>query len=177
MPFLPSSTNAQYAGAPIAAHFLTLVGVLTILPGLIHTFLPDGGAGVIAGLDLSVNGAIVIGVFAWAGATQIVWGTTLLVASRRYRSLVPPLRAMKASVGTPSAVHWSCHGVNYDRAAIAQVPPQQHATRLSSVASMLDIGLHHPPGRDTDLKPGSIRPKKDQRPALVLFVHHLCSPA
>jgi len=91
MSFLPPSTNAQYAGAPIAAHFLTLVGAFTILPGLIHTFLPDGGAGVIAGLDLSVNGAIVIGVFAWAGATQIVWGTALLAASRRYRSLVPPL--------------------------------------------------------------------------------------
>jgi len=91
VPFLPPSTNAHYTGAPLAAHFLTLVGVLTIAPGLVHAFLPDGGAGVIAGLDLSGNGAAVIGVFAWAGATQIVWGASLLVASRRYRSLVPPL--------------------------------------------------------------------------------------
>jgi hypothetical protein len=89
--FLPPSTNAHYAGAPLAAWLLTFVGITTIGPGLIHTFLPDGGAGVIAGLDLSSNGAVVIGVFAWAGATQIVWGTTLLVASLRYRSLVPPL--------------------------------------------------------------------------------------
>jgi len=92
--FLPPSTNAHYTGAPLAAHFLTGVGVLTIAPGLIHTFLPDGGAGVIAGIDLSGNGAAVIGVFAWAGATQIVWGTTLFVASLRYRSLVPPLLAL-----------------------------------------------------------------------------------
>ena len=91
MSFLPPSTNAHYEGAPLAAHFLTLVGILTIVPGLIHSFLPDGGAGVIAGMDLSGNGAAVIGVFAWAGATQIVWGTALLVASLRYRSLVPPL--------------------------------------------------------------------------------------
>ena len=91
MSFLPASTNAHYEGAPLAAHFLTLVGILTIVPGLIHSFLPDGGAGVIAGIDLSVNGATVIGAFAWAGATQIVWGTALLVASLRYRSLVPPL--------------------------------------------------------------------------------------
>ena len=91
MSFLPPSTNAHYEGAPLAAHFLTLVGILTIVPGLIHSFLPDGGAGVIAGIDLSGNGATVIGVFAWAGATQIVWGTALLVASLRYRSLVPPL--------------------------------------------------------------------------------------
>jgi hypothetical protein len=92
--FLPASSNAQYAGSPLAARFLSLVGALTIAPGLIHTFLPDGGAGVIAGLDLSRNGATVIGVFAWAGATQIVWGISLLVASLRYRSLVPPLLAL-----------------------------------------------------------------------------------
>ena len=91
---LPPSTNAQYAGAPLAAYFLTFVGLTTIGPGLIHTFLPDGGAGVIAGMDLSGNAAAIVGVFAWAGATQIVWGITLLVASLRYRSLVPPLFAL-----------------------------------------------------------------------------------
>lgn len=94
MSFLPASSNAEYAGSLLAARFLSLIGALTIAPGLIHTFLPDGGAGVIAGLDLSVNGATVIGVFAWAGATQIVWGISLLVASLRYRSLVPPLLAL-----------------------------------------------------------------------------------
>ena len=91
MSFLPPSTNADYAGAPLAAWFLTFVGITTIGPGLIHSFLPDGGAGVIAGMDLSANGAAIIGVFAWAGATQIVWGITLLVASLRYRTLVPAL--------------------------------------------------------------------------------------
>ncbi len=94
MSFLPPSTNAHYAGAPLAAYFLTFVGITTIGPGLIHTFLPDGGAGVIAGMDLSGNGAAIVGVFAWAGATQIVWGLTLLVCSLRYRSLVPPLFAL-----------------------------------------------------------------------------------
>jgi hypothetical protein len=38
---------------------------------------------VIAGLDLSANGATVIGVFAWAGATQIVCGISLVSASLR----------------------------------------------------------------------------------------------
>lgn len=94
MSFLPSSTNAHYAGAPLAAHFLAFVGITTIGPGLIHSFLPDGGAGVIAGMDLSGNGAAIVGVFAWAGATQIVWGMTLLAAALRYRTLVPPLFAL-----------------------------------------------------------------------------------
>ena len=91
---LPPSTNEHYIGASFAAYFLTLVGVLTIVPGVIHVFLPDGGAGVIAGLDLSRNGSSIIGAFAWAGATQIVWGVTLLVASLRYRSFVPSLLAL-----------------------------------------------------------------------------------
>jgi hypothetical protein len=94
VPLLPDSTNDRYAGSKLAAYFLTFVGLTTLGPGLIHTFLPDGGAGVIAGMDLSVNGAAIVGVFAWAGATQIVWGITLLGASLRYRSLVPPLLAL-----------------------------------------------------------------------------------
>jgi hypothetical protein len=92
--FLPPSTNTSYEGSPLAAYLLTFLGLATLGPGLIHTFLPDGGAGVIAGIDLSRDAAAVIGVFAWAGATQIVWGITLLVASLRYRPLVPPLLAL-----------------------------------------------------------------------------------
>jgi hypothetical protein len=94
MSLLPASTNDRYAGSMLAAYFLGFVGLTTLGPGLIHTFLPDGGAGVIAGMDLSANGAAIVGVFAWAGATQIVWGVTLLAASLRYRSLVPPLFAL-----------------------------------------------------------------------------------
>ena len=127
MSFLPPSTNAQYTGAPTAAHFLTLVGVLTILPGLIHTFLPDGGAGVIAGLDLSGNGATVIGVFAWAGATQIVWGMALLVASRRYRSLVPPLLVLVAiERGLIASNIWLLKAP-----ASGHHPPEAYATLVS----------------------------------------------
>ncbi len=88
---LPPSRNDRYHGSPLAAHFLTLVGVLTVVPGAIHTSLPDGGAGVIAGLDLSHGGPVIVGVFAWAGATQLAWGTAMLVVSRRYRDLVPLL--------------------------------------------------------------------------------------
>lgn len=87
MPLLPPSTHAHYRGAPVAAHFLTLLGVLTLVPGLLHTFLPDGGAGGIAGLDLAREGALIVGVFAWMGATQIAWGTLMLLVSRRYRRL------------------------------------------------------------------------------------------
>ncbi len=65
---------------------LTALGALTIVPGAIHAFLPDGGAGIIAGLDLTHNAATIIGVLAWVGATQIVWGLTMLMVSLKKRA-------------------------------------------------------------------------------------------
>ena len=94
MTLLPPSTNDRYTGAPLAAYFLTLSAVLTILPGCIHVFLPDGGAGVIAGIDLGPCGPTIIALFAWAGATQIALGLVMLIVSLRHRDLVPLLLAL-----------------------------------------------------------------------------------
>ncbi len=58
---------------------------------MIHSFLPDGGAGTIAGLNLSHNPTTIFGMFAWAGATQIAHGIVTLLVALRYRSLVPLL--------------------------------------------------------------------------------------
>ena len=85
----PPSTNDVYRGTASAAVFLGLLALLTIGPALIHLLLPDGGAGVIAGLDLSKDGPAIIRLFAWAGATQLVWGLMLLAIAVRYRHLVP----------------------------------------------------------------------------------------
>ncbi len=89
MAMFPPSTNDAYRGAMLSARLLTLLAVLTIGPGCIHTFLPDGGAGVIAGIDLSQCGTVIIALFAWAGATQIALGLVMLIVSLRYRSFVP----------------------------------------------------------------------------------------
>jgi len=94
MRLLPASTNDNYTGSLLSAYLLTVFSVLTIVPGCIHTFVPDGGAGTIAGLDLSRNGSLVIALFAWAGATQIAFGIATLVVSLRYRTLVPLMLAL-----------------------------------------------------------------------------------
>jgi hypothetical protein len=57
---LPPSTNADYRGSIAAAWFLALSAVMTIVPGLIHYFLPDGGAGVIAHIDLTTRADTII---------------------------------------------------------------------------------------------------------------------
>ena len=89
MALLPPSTNAAYRGSQLAAWFLMLAAVLEFVPGCIHYFLPDGGAGVIAGLDLAQNGHIIIATFAWFGAVQIPMAILLFLIGLRYRTLVP----------------------------------------------------------------------------------------
>jgi hypothetical protein len=113
--FLPPSTNAQYRGSPLAPAFLGLCAVLTLVPGLIHSFLPDGGAGVIAHLDVGDRAELVRALFAWEGATQIAFGLGLLAVALRYRPLAPlflalvalerGLMSLQAWVLLPSAGH------------------------------------------------------------------------
>jgi len=91
---LPPATNADYDGARSAPVFLGLAAVLTLIPGAIHSFLPDGGAGVIAGLDLGERRGLVVGVFAWEGATQLAFGLAMLAVALRYRPLTPLFLAL-----------------------------------------------------------------------------------
>ena len=93
MSFLPASTNADYRGSGLAVAFLGLAAVLTIVPGLIHSFAPDGGAGVIAHLDMGDRQDLVIAVFRWEGASQLALGMVMLAVALRYRPLVPLMLA------------------------------------------------------------------------------------
>ena len=123
---LPPSTNSEYRGSLLSAHFLTLLSVLTIVPGCIHSFLPDGGAGVIAGLDLGTCRGVIIALFAWAGATQIVFGITMLLASTRYRSLVPLMLLLVAFERGVHAVNaWVLKG-----GVAGHRPPEHYAVLI-----------------------------------------------
>jgi hypothetical protein len=86
---LPPTTNDQYRGARASAWFLALAALLTIGPALAHSFLPDGGAQTIAGLQLGGAREVVIGVFRWEGATQLALGGAMLAVAVRYRALTP----------------------------------------------------------------------------------------
>jgi hypothetical protein len=89
MTLFPPSTNRDYRGAKIAPWFLILAGLLELGPGCIHYFLPDGGAGVIAGLDLTHNRSVILGMFAWTGSVQIPFGLVMILVALRYQSFVP----------------------------------------------------------------------------------------
>ena len=89
MNILPPSTNHLYRGSLASVWFLGLYGLLELIPGSIHYLLPDGGAGVIAGLNLTANKHTIIAVFAWMGALQIAYGLGILAVAFWYRPLVP----------------------------------------------------------------------------------------
>jgi hypothetical protein len=89
MALFPPTTNASYRGSPAAPWWLVFAGALEIVPGCIHYFLPDGGAGVIAGVDLTHNRETILGVFAWMGAMQIPFGLAMVLVGLRYRPLTP----------------------------------------------------------------------------------------
>jgi len=90
----PPSTNSDYRGARVSAWFLGLAALLTLGPALVHSFLPDGGAQTIAGLDLGDRRALVIGVFRWEGATQLALGLAMLAVAISYRTLTPLFLAL-----------------------------------------------------------------------------------
>ena len=89
MALIPPSTNAQYRGAVSSVVFLGLLTLGTIAPGLIHSFVPDGGAGTIAHIDAGDKAELVRAVFAWEGATQLALGLAMAMVVWRYRPLTP----------------------------------------------------------------------------------------
>lgn len=122
-----------------SSRFLAVCGLLSIVPGCIHTFLPDGGAGVIAGIDLAGDGARIIGLFAWAGATQIVWGMMMLAIALRYRALVPlALALLLAERGLHALNFWVLKSGNHH-------PPESYAVlvALPVIVLFLALALRH----------------------------------
>ena len=137
MALLPPSTNAQYRGAIVSAWFLMLAGALEFVPGCIHYFLPDGGAGVIAGLDLSGDAETIVRVFAWMGALQIPLGALLFLVGLRYRTLVPlGLLVVAAARGLMSVDAWLLKG-----AGNGHPPPEHFGSPVATVLALVFLAI------------------------------------
>ena len=75
---------------PIVVIFFILIATIGAVRSCIHIFSPDGGAGSIAGMDLSGSGANeVIFAFALWGSAQLIYALLQWVVILRYRSLIP----------------------------------------------------------------------------------------
>lgn len=145
MALLPPSTNADYRGAAVSAWFLALAGLLTLVPGLIHYLLPDGGAGVIAHLDLSTRAETIIAIFAWYGAMQIPFGLLVMIIALRYRALAPLTLLMLLIMQALSAWSaWFGKGAHGDHH-----PPEHYASAVFVVLGLvfLVLSLRQRPAR------------------------------
>ena len=137
MSFLPPSTNQDYRGSQTSTWFLTFAAIMTLVPGLIHSFLPDGGAGVIAGLDMGDRRDLVISLFRWEGATQIAMGLGMLAVSLRYRPLTPLFLAL---VIVERGL-MSLHGWILSPSASGHHPPEHYASPVTVVLALVFLAL------------------------------------
>jgi hypothetical protein len=87
---LPRLADNTARGIRLPAYVFALIAIVSAIRSCIHLLAPDGGAGSVAGMDLSVQGAsgIVFGFALW-GSAQLVYAFVQLVVAFRYRSLVP----------------------------------------------------------------------------------------
>ncbi|MBU4433187.1 MAG: hypothetical protein KKC14_02095 [Alphaproteobacteria bacterium] len=74
---------------------LGLMGLINLGRGAIHAFAPDGGAGSIAGLDLSTSRETILSLFATLGLAQIAKGVFELYVVARRRDLLGLFLAMQ----------------------------------------------------------------------------------
>jgi len=82
--------SAGYRGTRFSLWALVAMTALTTARSLVHVLAPDGGAGSIAGLDVSVEGgANLVALFGQWGWEQLLLSLVTVVALVRYRFLVP----------------------------------------------------------------------------------------
>lgn len=87
---LPHTADNVIRGAKTPVYLFLALSVLSTVRSFIHLLAPDGGAGSIAGMDLSVAGADgIIFSFALWGSSQLIYAIVQLTVAFRYRSLVP----------------------------------------------------------------------------------------
>lgn len=94
-PLFPPKQN-NFQGHKISQYFLYLLGCIYVFRSLVHTFAPDGGAGIIAGFYVANFGSqdMVLWAWAWSGAYQIIFCFVIWTVILRYRKFIPAIYAL-----------------------------------------------------------------------------------
>ena len=86
----PSTVSNQVKGHKLASSLFLILSIVSIGRSLIHFLAPDGGAGTIAGINLTFEGSqSVVFAFGLWGLSQLIYGFLQFLVAIRYRSLVP----------------------------------------------------------------------------------------
>ena len=86
---LPKTVDNDYRGSKIALWFFAILAIGSTVRSFIHVLAPDGGAGSIAGLDLSKGGENIVFAFGLWGLSQLIYAFIQLMVAFRYRTLIP----------------------------------------------------------------------------------------
>jgi hypothetical protein len=87
---MSGATDSKSASS-LAVAVIVMLGLINVGRGSIHLFLPDSGAGVIAGLDLGTGRAIIVSMLAAVGVGQLGMALVDFTAAFFIRALVRPL--------------------------------------------------------------------------------------
>jgi hypothetical protein len=94
---LPAKIDNVIRGTKIPFYIFAFYAIVSTVRSCIHLLSPDGGAGSIAGMDLTVLGADgIIFAFALWGSSQLLFAIIQLLVVIRYRSMVPFMWLMLA---------------------------------------------------------------------------------
>jgi hypothetical protein len=89
----PKTIDNQYRGSAIAKWLFVVITIHAVGRSLTHIFLPDGGAQSIATIPLDAfspsAASVIVGLFAYWGLSQLLFGLVFVLVLWRYQSLIP----------------------------------------------------------------------------------------
>ena len=134
---LPAQVDNTIRGNRLPAYLFLVLAMISTVRSCIHLLAPDGGAGSIAGMDLSVAGASgIIFAFALWGSSQLIYAFIQLAVAFRYRSLVPAMYVLL--ILETSLRMWVGH---MKPVTFAHTPPGAYANYIMLPLAVLMLAL------------------------------------
>lgn len=132
----PARADNTVCGSRIPLYLLILTASIGTVRSCIHVFSPDGGAGSIAGMDLSAGAAGIIFAFALWGSEQLIYAILQWVVILRYRSLVPLMWAVQLLEVLGRMLVGSLKPITF-----AHTPPGAYGNYIFLILSVLMLAL------------------------------------
>jgi hypothetical protein len=132
----PARADNTVRGSRIPLYLLILTASIGTVRSCIHIFSADGGAGSIAGMDLSAGASAILFAFALWGSEQLIYAILQWVVILRYRSLVPLMWAVQLLEVLGRMLVGSLKPITF-----AHTPPGAYGNYIFLILSVLMLAL------------------------------------
>jgi hypothetical protein len=145
---LPVTAGNENPGSKLANIVFLLLAIVGLVRSCIHLFSPDGGAGAIAGIDVTVTGGDgIIFAFALWGGAQLLLAIVQIIIYFRYKNLIPLMYVLLiAEVFLRMLAGW-LHPVTF-----SHVPPGAVANYIMLAVAIIMLFLLLVPTRRSKTK-------------------------